>query len=109
MPDKEQFPDSPSGASEQPGNMDVNLSARRELKNGFGDALSAAFEMVLTPAILGAIGFLIDRWLGTLPVFTITLAVFTLGYELWKAWVRYEADMDRHERELRGGSGQAGQ
>ena len=36
----------------------------RELKNGFGDAFAAAFELTVTPAIFGLIGWFIDRQLG---------------------------------------------
>ena len=42
---------------------------------GFGDGLSAAFELVVTPAIFGFLGFLLDRLLGTVPLFTLVFSV----------------------------------
>ena len=42
----------------------------RELKQGFGDAAAAAFELAVTPAIFGVLGWLLDRQLGTSPIFT---------------------------------------
>ncbi len=40
--------------------------------------MSRAVELSLTPAIMGFLGSLLDRWLGTWPVFAITLFVLTL-------------------------------
>ena len=46
----------------------LNLSERRELNNGFGEALSRAFEIAVTPAIFGVGGYLLDRKLGVVPL-----------------------------------------
>ena len=43
--------------------------------------------------ILGGLGWLLDRWLGTWPVFVLFFFVFTLGYVVWKMFVRYEHEM----------------
>ena len=32
----------------------------REMKQGFGDAFAAAFELVITPVIFGFLGWLVD-------------------------------------------------
>jgi hypothetical protein len=61
---------------------------------GFGDGLSAAFELVVTPAIFGFGGFLLDRALGTVPVFTLVLSVAVLTYMVWKLWVQYMHDSE---------------
>ena len=76
--------------------------ARRELNNGFGDAMSRAVELSLTPAIMGFLGSLLDRWLGTWPVFAIGLFVFTLLYVIWKMFMQYGEDMRAHEAKLPG-------
>ena len=76
--------------------------ARRELNNGFGDAMARAVELSLTPAIMGFLGSLLDRWLGTWPVFAIAFFVFTLGYVIWKMFMRYEHEMQAHEAKLPG-------
>ena len=67
---------------------------RRELRDGAGDAFSAAFEMIVTPAIFGLLGWLIDSRLGLFPVFTLGLAGLVLVYEVWKLYAQYNADMD---------------
>jgi len=78
----------------------LNLSERRELNNGFGEALSRAFEIAVTPAIFGVGGYLLDRKLGVVPLFTLVFSLFVIGYILWKYWKVYEADMARHEQAL---------
>ena len=76
-----------------------DLSAKRELNKGFSDALNAAVELAVTPAVLALIGWQIDRWLGTSPVFLIALFVFTLSYVAWKHFVLYSSQMDQeHDR-----------
>jgi hypothetical protein len=78
----------------------LNLSERRELNNGFGEALARAFELVVTPAIFGVAGYFLDRKLGVVPVFTLLFSLFVVSYEFWKFWKLYEADMARHEQSL---------
>ena len=62
-----------------------DLSAKRELNNGFGNALSTAVELAVTPAVMALIGWQIDRWLGTFPAFFLFLFVFTIGYVVLEA------------------------
>jgi len=71
----------------------VDLSERRELNNGFGNALSKAVELVVTPLIFAFVGHLIDNRLGIGPVFALGLGTFTLGYVSWKFFAGYEARM----------------
>ena len=80
----------------------MDLQARRELNQGFGDSLARAFELVLTPVIMGAIGWLIDARLGTKPLVALLLFVFTIGYLFWKLFMRYDATMKAKEAELFG-------
>ena len=87
----------------------MNRSYRRELNNGFGDALANAFEFAVTPAIFGVLGFFIDRALGLVPLFTLILSLLVLGYMFWKFWRQYEAEMIRHEEALRAGHRGSGQ
>jgi F0F1-type ATP synthase assembly protein I len=79
-----------------------DLSAKRELSNGFGNALSTAVELAVTPALLALIGWWIDGWLGTRPVFFLALFAFTIGYVSWKQYTAYRARMQEHERKLLG-------
>lgn len=82
----------------------MDLRGLQQLNNGFGDALARAFEMVATPAVFGFLGFLLDRRLGTSPLFALTFGVIVFGYMVWKFWAQYEREMQRHEAELLQGS-----
>jgi F0F1-type ATP synthase assembly protein I len=75
---------------------------RRALTNGFGDALAKAFEMAATPAIFGFFGWLLDRWLGTEPVFLVAFVVIVFAYEVWKMFNAYGTAMAEHEARLTG-------
>ena len=78
----------------------MNLDAKRELNTGFGDALARAFELVATPGFFGVLGWLLDRRLGTTPLFAMLFFLIVLGYVMWKMWSGYEASMRRHEHRL---------
>ena len=78
----------------------MNFSDRRDLYNGFGDALSRAVELVLTPAVFGFLGWLLDGWIGTTPLFTIGLFFLVFLYVAWKLWSGYEVAMRAHEQRL---------
>ncbi|MDP1821373.1 MAG: AtpZ/AtpI family protein [Acidimicrobiales bacterium] len=79
-----------------------DLSAKRELNNGFGNALTAAVELAVTPALMGLVGWQLDRWLGTFPAIFIVLFVFTIAYVSWKQYRVYDAKMQRQEHDLLG-------
>jgi F0F1-type ATP synthase assembly protein I len=78
----------------------MNLQEKRELNTGFGDALARAFELVATPGIFGFLGWLLDRRLGTTPIFAFVFFFVVLGYVIWKMWMGYDADMKRHEQKM---------
>lgn len=75
----------------------MDLRERRELNNGFGEALSRAFELAATPAIFAGLGWLLDRWLGTSPLFLIILFLFAVAGVGYMTWFKYEAEMKEHE------------
>jgi F0F1-type ATP synthase assembly protein I len=84
----------------------MDFGDRRELNNGFGDALSRAFDLAVTPLVFGFFGWLLDRWLGTTPLFMLVLGLTTLTYMFWKMWSQYDAKMrehDEHIAEIRSG------
>ncbi len=60
---------------------------------------TAAFELVMTPALLGLIGYFMDRQFGTAPFFTLGLTAFTAVYVIWKLCHGYNTEMDRLEGE----------
>ncbi len=75
----------------------MDLRAFREVNNGFGDGLAAAFEMVVTPIIFAFFGYLLDRWLGLHLVFALIFGLLTFAYMMYKLVSRYSADMARHD------------
>jgi F0F1-type ATP synthase assembly protein I len=68
-----------------------------ELYNGAGEGLSRAFELALTPAIIGGIGYLLDRWLGLLPIFTIIFFLVGMGGVIARMYYAYDAKMKEHD------------
>jgi hypothetical protein len=75
----------------------VDSSQRRELNKGLDDGITKAFELVLTPAIFGVLGYLLDRWLGTGLVFTLVLGIGVFLYECWRLACSYMAEMDKQD------------
>lgn len=73
----------------------MDITERRELNRGLGDGLARAFELAAVPAIFGAGGWLLDRGLGTAPVFTLVLALLGFVGKLLAMWYHYAAAMDR--------------
>jgi hypothetical protein len=76
-----------------------DLAAQRQINRGYDDGLARAIEFVLTPLVLGAIGFGLDAWLGTRPLFTISLGVLGVVGIFVKMWLGYDREMRGHEAE----------
>ena len=79
----------------------MDLRERRDLHNGLGDGLSRAFEFVATPAVFGVLGYWIDQRLELLPLFTLLLTFLALGVTTYLTWLRYDAEMRRHDERRR--------
>ncbi len=73
------------------------LTQRRELYQGFGDTLAVAFELAITPVIIGLMGYGLDRWLGTLPILTIIFVLLAIVGLSARMWYGYDARMKVHE------------
>lgn len=80
----------------------LDLSIKQDLNRGFGDALATAFELALTPAIMALIGWRLDAWLGTTPGFLLFFFLFTMSYEIWKMFKRYDARMQAEQSKVTG-------
>jgi F0F1-type ATP synthase assembly protein I len=80
----------------------ADLSTKRELNRGAGDALSTAVELAVTPVVLALVGWRLDAWLGTTPALLLALFLFTMGYEIWKLFLRYDARMRDEEARIPG-------
>lgn len=92
----------------------VDHSARRELNRAGSDALSTAFELSVTPVLMGLIGWALDAWIGTFPLFLLVLFLFTVCYEIWKHFSIYDARMREQQAKVAGlrpraESGEAGE
>jgi F0F1-type ATP synthase assembly protein I len=70
---------------------------RRQMNRGIGDGMSRSFELIVTPAVFGAIGYGLDRVLGILPVLTIVFGAFGVVGTFLSFWYRYDAQMRQHE------------
>jgi Putative F0F1-ATPase subunit Ca2+/Mg2+ transporter len=69
------------------------------------DSTMHGIDVALTVGVFFGIGFLLDRWLGTMPWFTIGFTVLAgIGF-FAKYKYNYDAQMDRHqaERDARAG------
>lgn len=77
-----------------------DLVQRRALTTGFGAAMGTATELALLPGIFGTLGWLLDRWLGTGPLFLVTLLVFAFAGMLVRAWLGYDKEMRAQEAGL---------
>jgi F0F1-type ATP synthase assembly protein I len=64
------------------------------------DGVVAAFELVLTPALFALFGYLIDKWLGTSPLFLASMGGLVAVYEIWKLWYTYTQKMRSYEKSL---------
>ncbi len=74
----------------------MDSSERRELTQQVHRS-TGAYELVLSPLILGLIGFGLDRWLGTTPALTVTFVIAGLVGASAKIYFTYKAEMEMHE------------
>ena len=58
---------------------------------------TGSYELVLSPVLFALLGYLIDRWLGTVPVFTVIFAVVALLGVTVKIYFAYKHEMEEHE------------
>jgi hypothetical protein len=68
---------------------------QRQTWKGFGDGFTQAIEMALIPALLALLGLVLDRWIGIVPVLTVTFAVFGAAGTFARAYYTYVAHMEQ--------------
>jgi F0F1-type ATP synthase assembly protein I len=66
---------------------------RRELNNGLGDGLALAFQIALTPMVFGFLGYLLDRRIDKVPLFTIIFFLVAMVGVFVSQWAQYEYRM----------------
>jgi F0F1-type ATP synthase assembly protein I len=77
------------------------LPQRRVANTAVGDALAKAFEFAATVAIFVLIGYGLDWWLGTTPIFTAGLFLFVMIGQTVRLAYSYGADMRLEEKARR--------
>lgn len=70
-----------------------------ELYRGFGNSTSRAFELALSPMALAGLGYLLDRWLGIVPVLTIAFFLVAMVGLTATMWYGYTAKMKVHDQD----------
>ena len=76
----------------------MDVSQRRELTHSLHRS-TGSYELVLSPLILGLLGYLADRALGTTPVITVLAVVLGLVGATIKIYYGYQAEMEEHEKD----------
>ncbi len=69
----------------------MDLKARQDTYNGFGEALSRALEMVLAPLLFAFLGWLIA------PVFALVLGVLAVVGQFVRLYYQYARRMDAEQ------------
>lgn len=77
----------------------VVLAGKRP--SGAESGLGQGMEMALTIVVFLGIGWLLDSWLDTRPIFMIVFVVFSMVGQLVRMWIDYDARMKVLERERR--------
>lgn len=60
-------------------------------------ALGKGMDFAFTLALFFGLGYLLDRWFGTTPVFMIALSVIAIVGLTFRIWTKYEAEMQAHD------------
>jgi len=64
---------------------------------GLSDGFTQAIELVATPVLFGLLGALVDLWIGTNRLFTVTFALVALVGAAVALYYRYQAQMEAHD------------
>ncbi len=73
----------------------------KSLATGSADSLGHGMDVALSIAVFLVAGWLVDRWLGTAPVFTIVLIVVAAVGQFVRLKYTYDAQMEQLEAERR--------
>jgi F0F1-type ATP synthase assembly protein I len=68
------------------------------------DNLGRGMDFALVTLVFLGIGYVLDRWLGTRPLFMIGLVVFAMVGQFVRMWFEYDAAMRELEAERREGA-----
>jgi uncharacterized membrane protein YeaQ/YmgE (transglycosylase-associated protein family) len=65
------------------------------------DNVGRGIEFVVGVVVFFGLGYLIDRWLGTKPIFMIAFFLFAVVGNTVKIWLAYDVKMRQHEAALK--------
>jgi F0F1-type ATP synthase assembly protein I len=82
--------------------FELDVSQRRDLNNGMFYRSHGSFELVLSPLVLGLLGFWLDHRVHTTPIFTVLFAVMGVVGAILKIYYDYRAGMEAARRERAG-------
>jgi len=74
-----------------------DLRANQQLNRGYNDGLARGMEIVLSPLLLGAFGWLLDGWLGTDPFLAIGFGTLGAAGVFAKLKLGYDRQMTEVE------------
>jgi F0F1-type ATP synthase assembly protein I len=75
----------------------VETDGKRELYNGFGNAMGLAVELAGAPMLFGLLGWWLDRRYGTGHLLLIVLTLFAVLGLAVKTYYGYVHKMEQHE------------
>jgi hypothetical protein len=81
----------------------ANQNDRRAMWQGFGDGLSQAVEMSVTPVLFALLGLFLDRRVGTVPLFAVGFSIFAMVGVFVKAYYVYRFKSEQEEEARRWG------
>lgn len=70
-----------------------DLRAKQQLNRGYSDGMARGMEIVLTPLVFGAIGWLLDGWLGTGHILAVAFGIFGVVGIFVKMKLGYDKQM----------------
>jgi F0F1-type ATP synthase assembly protein I len=74
-----------------------DFRVNQQLNRGYSDGLARGIEVVLTPLLFGAFGWLLDSWLGTDPFLAIIFGTFGVIGIFAKLKLGYDRQMTEQE------------
>lgn len=74
----------------------MDVSQKRDLTQQMGRT-TGGYELAFAPLLLALIGFVLDRFIGTVPLFTIIFAVAGVAGAVVKIYFQYRTEMEQHE------------
>jgi F0F1-type ATP synthase assembly protein I len=73
-------------------------TSKGDLYRNFGDGFTRAVELAITPVIFGALGYGLDKWLGTMPIFLTVFFLLAIVGMLLRTWYGYAYRMQALEQ-----------